>query len=256
MVVQVMIDGGGIHVTVGEGDQDITVKDLEPKTRLEGTITEVGLHGAVVDIGLPYEGLLHISQLTGDREVDAVTEAVQVGDEVTVWVTEVDPDQRRVSLTMVEPPDVTWDELHEGRIYRGKVTRVEKYGAFVDIGARRPGLLHVREMSAGYVEHPSELVSVGDEIDVRVLKLERKRQRIDLTRQAMAEEAVQEAEPEDKAEEEEAVQQTAMEAAMERAYADRGKGEGDKRRSGKRKRDHAGRADILERTLEQHTGKE
>ncbi len=240
----------------GEGNQEISVEDLEPKTRLEGRVTEVGLHGAVVDIGLPYEGLLHISQLTGGREVDAVTEAVQVGDEVTVWVTEVDPERGRVSLTMVEPPDVMWEQLQQGRIYKGKVTRIEKYGAFVDIGAKRPGLLHVREMSSGYVEHPSKLVSVGDEIDVRILKVERKRQRIDLTRQGIEEEAVQEPEPEDTAEEEEAVQQTVMEAAMERAYADRGRGEGDKRRSGKRARNDAGRADILERTLEQHTGKE
>ncbi len=240
----------------GEGNQEISVEDLEPKTRLEGRVTEVGLHGAVVDIGLPYEGLLHISQLTGGREVDAVTEAVQVGDEVTVWVTEVDPERGRVSLTMVEPPDVMWEQLQQGRIYKGKVTRIEKYGAFVDIGAKRPGLLHVREMSSGYVEHPSKLVSVGDEIDVRILKVERKRQRIDLTRQGIEEEAVQEPEPEDTAEEEEAVQQTAMEAAMERAYADRGRAEGDKRRSGKRARNDAGRADILERTLEQHTGKE
>jgi len=240
----------------GREDQEISVEDLEPKTRLEGTVKKVGLHGAVVDIGLPYEGLLHISQLAGDGEVDAVTEAVQVGDQVTVWVTEVDPEQRRVSLTMVEPPDVTWEQLQEGKVYKGKVTRIEKYGVFVDIGTKRPGLLHVREMSSGYVEHPSELVSVGDEIDVRVLKLERKRQRIDLTRQGMEQDAVQEPAPEESAEEEDAVQQTAMEAAMERAYAGRGQGEGDKRRSGKRKRDDAGRAEILKRTLEEHTGNE
>lgn len=241
----------------GSGDQGLSVEDLEPKTRLEGRITAVGLHGAIVDIGLPYEGLLHISQLTGDREVDAVTEAVGVGDEVTVWVTEVHPDQRRVSLTMVQPPEVTWDELREGKIYTGRVTRIEQYGAFVEIGAKRPGLLHVREMSSGYVDHPSELVSVGDEIEVRVMKVDRNRRRIDLTRQGLHEETVQEPEPEQQeGEEEEAAQQTAMEAALERAYADRGQAEGGKRRSGKSKRDDAERADILERTLEQHSDKE
>lgn len=238
-------------------DQALSIEELEPKTRLEGRIKEVGLHGAVVDVGLPYEGLLHISQLSGDREVDAVTEAVRVGDEVTVWVTEVHPDERRVSLTMVEPPDVTWEQLREGEIYSGKVTRIEQYGVFVDIGAKRPGLLHVREMSAGYVEHPSELVSVGDEIEVKLQRLDRRRQRIDLTRQGLEEEAVQEQQAEEAVEEDEtAEQQTAMEAALERAYADRGQGDAESRRSKKRRQEDAERAQILERTLEQHSGQE
>lgn len=237
--------------------QAFSIEELEPKTRLEGRIKKVGLHGAVVDVGLPYEGLLHISQLSGDREVDAVAEAVRVGDEVTVWVTEVHPDQRRISLTMVEPPDVTWEELHEGEIYSGKVTRIEQYGVFVDIGAKRPGLLHVREMSAGYVEHPSELVSVGDEIEVRLQRLDRRRQRIDLTRQGLEEDAVQEQQAEAPVEEEEvAEQQTAMEAALERAYADRSQGDAESRRSKKRRQEDAERAQILERTLEQHSGQE
>lgn len=243
---------------MGEGSTDhgLSIEDLEPKTRLRGKIKKVGLHGAIVDIGLPYEGLLHISQLAGDREVDAVSEAVGVGDEVTVWVTEVHPDQRRVSLTMVRPPEVTWEELREGKVYTGRVTRLEQYGAFVDIGAKRPGLLHVREMSSGYIDHPSELVSVGDEIEVRVRQVDRQRRRIDLTRQGLEETTVEEAEPQEEAEEEEVAQQTAMEAALERAYADRGHAEQEKHRSSKRKRDDSERADILERTLEEHSGKE
>ncbi len=239
--------------------RSFSIEDLKPKMRLEGTIAEIGLHGAVVDVGLPVEGLLHISQLSPHREVDAVTEAVNVGDEVTVWVTDVQTDQNRVSLTMVEPPDVTWGELREGRIYSGQVTRIEQYGAFVDIGAERPGLLHVREMSSGYVDHPSELVSLGGEIEVRILRVDRQRQRIDLTRQGLEEEVAppEEPEPEEEAEEEEDVApQTAMEIAMERAYADRSRGEGKKPRAQKQKADYAEREDILERTLEQHSEKE
>jgi len=234
--------------------QPISLDDLKPKTRLQGRIKNVGLHGAVVDIGLPYEGLLHISQLTASGDVDAVTEAVDVGDEVTVWVTDVDSEKKRVSLTMVEPPSVTWDEIQEGQLHTGKVTRIEQYGAFVDIGAERPGLLHVREMSSGYVEHPSELVSLGDEIEVRVQRVDRDRQRIDLTRVGLEEETVQEPEPEEAGEEEEITQQTVMELAMERARADRKQGE--RRRTKKRKQEDAEREEILERTLEQHSDEE
>ncbi len=237
--------------------RSFSIEDLKPKMRLEGTIAEIGLHGAVVDIGLPVEGLLHISQLSPDREVDAVTEAVNVGDDVVVWVTDVQADQNRVSLTMVEPPDVTWSELQEGQTYTGKVTRIEQYGAFVDVGAERPGLLHVREMSSGYVDHPSELVSVGDEIDVRVLRVDRQRQRIDLTRQGLEEEVVEEPKPEPEVEEEEEVTpQTAMEIAMERARADRSRGQGERRRAKKQKADYDEREEILERTLKQHSEEE
>ena len=231
----------------------LPIEDLRPKMRLQGTVTEIGLHGAVVDLGLACEGLLHISQLAGDGEVDVVSEAVSVGDEVVVWVTDVQPDQNRVSLTMIEPPDVTWSELREGQLHTGEVTRIEQYGAFVSIGAERPGLLHVREMSSGYVGHPSELVKVGDEIEVRILRVDRQRQRIDLTRQGLVEEVAQEPEPEDEPEEEELAPQTAMEIAMERARADRTQGEGERRPEKKRKTEDTEREEILKRTLDQHS---
>lgn len=244
-------------MTDNKDSRSLSTENLEPKMRLRGTVTDIGLHGAVVDLGLDCEGLLHISQLSANGDVDAVTEAVNVGDEVVVWVTEVEPDQNRVSLTMIEPPDVTWTELSEGRLYTGRVTRIEQYGAFVDIGAERPGLLHVRKMSSGYVDHPSELVSLGDQIEVRVLQVDRQRQRIDLTRQGLEEEVVPEPEPkeepaEEEPAEEEPAAQTAMEVAMERAKADRG-GEGEKRPARKRKADDAAREEILDRTLKQHS---
>jgi ribosomal protein S1 len=211
----------------------------------------------LVDIGLEVQGLLHISQLSADNDVDVVTEAVDLGDEVTVWVADVQPEQGRVSLTMVEPPDVTWNELHEGRVYPGRVTRIEQYGAFVDLGAERPGLLHVREMSSGYVDHPSELVSVGDEIDVRILRVDRRRQRIDLTRQGLEEEVVEEPEPEESAEAVEVTPQTAMELAMERARADRQRdGEDERPQPSKGGAEFTERDDILERTLRQHSEEE
>jgi ribosomal protein S1 len=222
--------------------------------RLQGKVKSVGLHGAIVDIGMAYEGLLHISQLSPDNDIDVVTEAVEPGDDVTVWITDVQPEQKRVSLTMVEPPDVTWNELLEGRVYPGRVTRIEQYGAFVDVGAERPGLLHVREMSSGYVDHPSELVSVGDEIDVRVLRVDRRRQRIDLTRQGLEQEMIEEPEPEEVTEEEDQTPQTAMELAMERARADvQRHGEDEPRRSKKSRAAFTERDDILERTLRQHS---
>jgi ribosomal protein S1 len=148
--------------------------------KLEGTVTQTEIYGAFVDIGLERDGMVHISRLA-PRRVNKVTDKVNVGDEVTVWVVDVDPGSRRIGLTMVEPPDLDWNQLKEGQVHTGRVVRLEKYGAFVDIGAERPGLLHVREMGRGYVRHPSDVVKEGEEVEVRILKVNRRKRQIDLT---------------------------------------------------------------------------
>lgn len=217
------------------------VTDLQPKMRLSGVVKETQLYGAVVDIGLEYNGVVHISQLA-PRRVNRVTDVVQPGDEVTVWVTKVNSEKGRIGLTMVQPAQVDWNELEEGQTHTGTVTRMERYGAFVDIGAERPGLLHVREMSAGYVRSPSDLVQMGDQIEVRILKLDRRRHRIDLTTMGIADEIEDEPDAQP--------MMTAMEIALQRARAEQ---RAQSRRHGKRRSpDLSEREDILSRTLKQH----
>lgn len=223
-----------------------TIADLKPKMCLQGVVTETQLYGALIDIGLKYDGMVHISQLSPSR-VNRVTDVVQPGDSVTVWVTRVAPGKGRIGLTMIKPPKVDWSELAEEQIHTGVVTRIESYGVFVDIGAERAGLLHVREMSAGYVRHPSELVKMGEEIEVRVLKFDRRKRRIDLTLMGI------QAKIEDDSEEEEPTQ-TTMEIALQRAQTQR-PGQGHQTRPERREQrpDLSEREDILARTLEQHS---
>jgi ribosomal protein S1 len=216
-----------------------TIADLELKMQLQGIVKEVQLYGALVDIGLERDGMVHISQLAPTR-VNRVSDVIQPGDEVTVWVTQVDVERRRIGLTMVEPAEVDWDELAEGQTRTGVVTRLEAYGAFVDIGAQRPGLLHVREMAEGYVRHPSELVSVGDELEVRILKVDRRKRRIDLSLMGTEEEVIDE-EPEEP-------QMTAMEIALQRAQGRQQKTQSRRSRRSSAP-DLSEREAILERTL-------
>lgn len=159
--------------------QPTSIEDLEVKMCLEGVITRTELYGAFVDLGLDKDGLIHISRMARKR-VKKVTDKVKVGDKVKVWITNVDPQEGRIGLTMVQPPDVDWEELEAEQIHKGRVVRMERYGVFVDIGAERPGLLHVRQMGQ-YVHQPSDVVHEGDEIEVRVIAVNRRKRQIDLS---------------------------------------------------------------------------
>ncbi len=158
-------------------EQPTSINDLERKMNLQGTVTRTELYGAFVDLGLEHDGLIHISRMAR-RRVKKVTDKVQVGDEVNVWVLDIDPERGRIGLTMVEPPDVDWDELEIGQVWTGRVVRMEQYGVFVDIGAERPGLLHVRDMGS-YVRHPSDIVRENEEIEVRITGINRRKRQID-----------------------------------------------------------------------------
>jgi predicted RNA-binding protein with RPS1 domain len=133
-----------------------------------------------VDIGVGRDGLVHISEMAPGRVAKA-TDIVKQGDNVTVWIKELDREKNRISLSMIAPGTRTVRDLQEGDIVTGKVTRMERYGAFVDIGVGRDGMLHVKEMGRGYVEKPEDVVNVGDEIQVQVVGIDRRRGRIDLS---------------------------------------------------------------------------
>lgn len=226
--------------------QPRSIHDLQPKMCLQGTVKQTQLYGVVVDIGLEYAGVVHISQLSSER-VNRVTDVVQPGDNVTVWVTKVNPEKGRITLTMVEPPPLDWQELAEGQIHTGTVTRIESYGAFVDIGAERPGLLHVREMSTDYVRHPSELVQIGKEVEVRILRFDRRKRRIDLTMMGIEGDWGELDEPEEEGE----PAKTAMEIALQRAQSQQQ--EHEQRHKKQALPDLSEREDILARTIKQHS---
>jgi len=151
---------------------------LQPKERLTGKVIKTTIAGAILDIGQKVPGVIHISQLKKDA-VNRVEDVVQVGQTVDVWVRRVHDD--RVELTMIEPLGLEWRELKPDTIVKGKVSRIESYGAFVDIGAERPGLVHVSEISHDYVKNPSEVLKEGDEVEAKILDVDRRKKQIRLS---------------------------------------------------------------------------
>lgn len=236
------------------------ISDLKRKMKLTGTVKRVELYGAFVDVGLGSDGILHISQM-GQERVNRVSDVLQEGQTVEVWVDRVNPGQNQVILTMVEPIGVEWGDLDEGQVYSGKVTRLENFGAFVDIGAEKEGLVHISELSHDYVKHPSEAVRVGDEVNVKVLNFSKRKRRINLSVKALLEKPVVEAPTRSRQEPEEYYQEieepedeplTAMELAFRMALGESHSSSRSKKSQKKqnfRQRNRSQQEDILERTL-------
>src|SRR5512140_717242 len=155
---------------------------LEPKAKLSGKVLKTTLAGALVDVGQPLPGVIHISQLSTDP-VNKVEDVVKEGQTVEVWVRRVKKD--RIELTMIQPLALEWKEIEPDMVVKGKVVRLEPYGAFVDIGAERPGMVHVSELAHGYVKTPSEIVKEGDEVEAKVLDVNRKKKQIKLSMKAL-----------------------------------------------------------------------
>jgi len=161
---------------------------LEPKTKLSGKILKTTLAGALVDVGQNIPGVIHISQLSKDA-VNKVEDVVKEGQTVDVWVRRVKKD--RIELTMIQPLALEWKEIEPDMVVKGKVVRLEAYGAFVDIGAERPGMVHVSELTHGYVKTPGDVVKEGDEVEAKVLDVNRKKKQIRLSIKAIEPEIVE-----------------------------------------------------------------
>ena len=140
-------------------------------------------YGAFVNLGAA-DGLIHISELSWDR-VANVGDVLQVGQDVQVKVIKLDPETSRISLSLRQLGQDPWDHIEKrfppGAIVEGEVTKIKKYGAFLQIGDGIEGLLHISELAWEHVEHTEDVVQVGQKLKVRVLQADRSRRRISLS---------------------------------------------------------------------------
>lgn len=200
--------------------------DVKRKMQFTGTVVKTSLAGAVVDIGLEKPGVIHISQLQKEP-VNRVEDVVKVGQKVEVWVKRIEPKRDRLELTMIEPLPLEWREIERGMVLKGTITRIEKFGVFVELGAERPGLVHISEITHDYIKDPKQAVQEGDEVEVKVLDVNRRKKQIKLSMKALEEQPMIEEKPVQKkkpksspknvTEEKEEAIPTAMELALREA---------------------------------------
>ncbi len=158
-------------------------KTLKSGEKKIGVVTNIVKYGAFVDIG-GVEGLIHINDLAWER-VYNVEDVVKVGDKVEVFIGEIDTKKERLSLILKdvakEPWELHGDSLKEGEIFEGKVVRLTNFGAFVEILPGIEGLVHITEITDSNIAKPSEVLTVGQKVKVKILNVDKNEKKLSLT---------------------------------------------------------------------------
>jgi small subunit ribosomal protein S1 len=155
-------------------------------SRVKGRVVSIVDYGAFVEIEEGVEGLIHVSEMSWTKKVVNPAKILEVGDEVEAIVSELDMDQRRISLSLRQTERNPWEELEdthpEGSVIEGKVRNLTEFGAFVEITDGIDGLIHVSDMSwTKRVKHPSEVLKKGDTVKARITNIDVENQRVSLS---------------------------------------------------------------------------
>lgn len=154
-------------------------------THIKGTVISITDYGAFVELEKGIEGLVHISEMSWTRRVRHPSNVVNIGDEITAVVLDVDPDRKRISLGMKQTEPSPWYLLKEkypvGTRINGRVRNLTNFGAFVEVEEGIDGLVHISDMSwTTRISHPSEVLKRGDEIEVIILDIDPEKERLSL----------------------------------------------------------------------------
>jgi small subunit ribosomal protein S1 len=164
------------------------IEDLEEGEVRTGRVTSLADFGAFVNIN-GADGLVHLSELSWDH-VNHPSEVLEVGQEIKVKVISIDEERKRIGLSIRRLKDDPWDdqieELTEGQLVEGKITRLTNFGAFArllldDVEGDLEGLIHISEISEDRIEHPKEVLHEGDVVTLRIIKIEEDTHRIGLS---------------------------------------------------------------------------
>ena len=148
-----------------------------------GKVSNLCEFGAFVNLG-GADGLIHISELSWGR-VSHPNEVLSVGDEIDVFVLNVEPDRQRIGLSLKRLQPEPWSQVQETyvleQVVTGTVTKLTSFGAFVKLDENIEGLIHISELADRHVNHPKEVLKEGEDINVRIIRIDPERKRIGLS---------------------------------------------------------------------------
>ncbi len=165
---------------------DEVSKKYPPGTPVSGVVRNLTSYGAFIEIEEGIDGLLHVSDMSWVRKVSNPNEVVQKGQKLTCVVLNVDQERKRVALGLKQMATDPWEGDIPGRFLpgqkvRGKVTKLTNFGVFVELEPGLEGLLHISELTDDKIESPEDVVKVGDDVDVKVLRVDQEDRKIGLS---------------------------------------------------------------------------
>ncbi|WP_149114141.1 30S ribosomal protein S1 [Limnoglobus roseus] len=165
---------------------DEVAKKYPNGMQVTGTVRNLTNYGAFIEIEEGIDGLLHVSDMSYVRKVSNPSEVVQKGQKVTCIVLSVDQERKRVALGLKQMGKDPWEgdipeRFKPGQKVKGKITKLTNFGVFVELEPGLEGLLHISELSENKIESPEEVVKVGDDVDVKVLRVDTKDRKIGLS---------------------------------------------------------------------------
>ena len=158
-----------------------------PGAMVKGRVRNLTNYGAFIEIEEGIDGLLHVSDMSWTRKIGHPSEVVEKGQEVECKVVSVDQERRRIALGLKQMDDDPWatdipNRYQPGQLVKGKVTKITNFGVFVGLEDGLEGLLHISELADHKVENPEDVVKVGDDIEVKILRVDAEERKIGLSR--------------------------------------------------------------------------
>ena len=157
-----------------------------PGVTIKGKVRNLTNYGAFIEIDEGIDGLLHISDMSWSKKVAHPSEIIKKGEMIEVKILSVDKDKKRVSLGIKQLSDDPWkkeipEKYHVGDIVKGKVTKMTDFGAFIDLSNGLEGLLHISEVSKEKIKNLESVLSIGQDLNVKIVKIEPEARKIGLS---------------------------------------------------------------------------
>jgi small subunit ribosomal protein S1 len=158
-----------------------------PGTQVEGTVRSLSNYGAFIEVEEGIDGLLHVSDMSWVRKIGHPNELFNKDDKVKCVVLSVDRERKRIALGLKQMANDPWAgdisaRYHAGDVKQGKVTKLTNFGVFVELEPGLEGLMHISELADEKVAQPEDVLKIGDEIEVRVLRIDVEKRKIGLSR--------------------------------------------------------------------------
>ena len=190
------IDKEGKKISLGlrqktRNPWEVLAEKYPAGSRIKGKVRNMTSYGAFVEIENDIDGMIHVSDMSWTRKINNPNEVLKVGDEVDAVILDIDPQQQRISLGLKQTEDDPWANLETlykiGDVVKGKVTKITAFGAFIELSHKIDGLVHISQISKDRVEKVKDKLALGQEIEARVIKIDKEERRIGLSIKALEE---------------------------------------------------------------------